>query len=114
MSFFNSLFGVRAQNTDHIKIIDVIAFKSAIYKKDIQLIDVRTPREFNASHIAKAINVDFYQQNQFVDKFSKLDKNRPVYLYCRSGSRSQKAARRLVKMGFTEVFDLKGGFLNWK
>ena len=43
-----------------------------------------------------------------------MDKDKPVYLYCRSGARSQKAARKLIDMGFEKVYDLKGGFMRWK
>ena len=44
----------------------------------------------------------------------KLDKNEPIYLYCRSGKRSAKAAQILKEMGFKEIYDMEGGFLNWE
>ena len=43
-----------------------------------------------------------------------LDKEKPVYLYCRSGKRSASAAEKLKEAGFTEVYNLKGGILAWK
>jgi rhodanese-related sulfurtransferase len=46
--------------------------------------------------------------------FKKLNPSKPVYLYCRSGNRSGKAANLLAKMGFTEIYDLKGGYMSWK
>ena len=44
---------------------------------------------------------------------SKLDKSKELYIYCRSGNRSGKAAKKLGKMGFAKVYDLEGGIINW-
>jgi len=79
---------------------------------DIQLIDVRTPNEFNRGHIKNAININFYNGN-FYEQMSKLDKNKEIYIYCRSGNRSSKAAYKLKEQGFTKIYDLQGGILNW-
>ena len=77
-----------------------------------QLVDVRTPEEVAAGAIPSAINMDFFS-NEFESKIKTLDKNRPVLVYCKSGGRSGKTAKRLNKMGFKEVYDLKGGFSSW-
>ncbi len=88
-------------------------FKSLIQeKKDAYLIDVRTPKEFKAGHIKGAKNINIFNPH-FKNMISKLKKEKPIFLYCRSGSRSAKAARMLSKMGFEEVYDLKGGFNLW-
>jgi phage shock protein E len=79
---------------------------------ELQLLDVRTPQEYAAGHIEGAINCDFYD-NDFADQLQKLDKNRPVMLYCRSGARSAQAAKRMEAMGFAELYDLRGGYLAW-
>jgi rhodanese-related sulfurtransferase len=50
----------------------------------------------------------------FESEIQKLDKTQPVYVYCRSGARSQKAAEKMVEMGFTQVIDLEGGYLSWQ
>ncbi len=113
--FLSSLFfWVRTQESEKIEVLDSISFKEAISNNEVQLVDVRTPREFKNGHIARSINIDFSQKNVFKMSFQKLDKDKPVYLYCRSGGRSQMAARKLVGMGFTKIYDLKGGFLAWK
>ena len=49
-----------------------------------------------------------------MEEILKLDKNKPVYMYCRTGSRSRTAARKLLAMGFEKVFDLKGGYMHWQ
>jgi len=49
----------------------------------------------------------------FYRSFEKLDKSKPVYLYCRSGNRSKKSADILIELGFSKVYDLNGGFIEW-
>ncbi|MCF6297896.1 MAG: rhodanese-like domain-containing protein [Flavobacteriaceae bacterium] len=79
---------------------------------DIQLIDVRTPKEYNLGHIKGAKNINFFDEN-FVAQMSKLDKDKHLYIYCRSGKRSGKSAKKLETAGFTKIYDLQGGFKNW-
>ena len=113
MSFLSSLFGGSALNSDKFEVLDKNAFKEAIRQKKVQLVDVRTPREYKGGHISKAINIDLFQGGSFKQAFEKLDKSKPVYLYCRSGSRSKKAAQKVLDMGFEKVYDLKGGYMRW-
>ncbi len=113
MTLFGTLFGSRAQKAENIKILSIEEFKTAVAQKGIQLVDVRTSREYKAGHIKNALNIDFFNATQFKSAFEKMDTSKPVYLYCRSGSRSQKAARRLSEMGFIQIYDLKGGYLAW-
>ena len=102
-----------AQKTKVVEKITTTDFKTKIEDKTVQLIDVRTPREYNEGHIANAKNVDFYDAN-FLTQFEKFDKNKPIYLYCKSGGRSGKASTQLHDAGFTLVYDLKDGFAGWK
>jgi len=81
--------------------------------KDIQLIDVRKPDEFASGHIENAVNMNFYDED-FEAQIKNLDKDKDVYIYCRSGGRSGKAAKQLEELGFTKVYDLEGGILNWE
>jgi len=87
--------------------------KIIIETESPQIIDVRTPQEFNSNSITGAVNINIYDSN-FDAKIQELDKDRPVFLYCRSGSRSNKASNKLAEMGFTEVYDLKGGITSWQ
>ncbi len=113
MSFLSSLFGSSPVQNNTITILDKTAFSEAISNKNVQLVDVRTPQEYQDGSIAHAINIDFFKQEDFVSKSNELNKNEAVYLYCRSGNRSQKAARKLDSLGFKKIYDLKGGYLNW-
>ena len=78
----------------------------------VQLIDVRTPKEFADGHIPNAINIDFLSDD-FSSKIGKLKKDKPVYVYCRSGKRSSESVIVFEKAGFTKIYDLEGGILNW-
>lgn len=111
MSFISMLFGTAQDSA--VKVLPVDEFKAQIEKGKIQLVDVRTPDEYNSGHIKNAKNIDFFATS-FTNQFEKLDKEKPVYIYCRSGARSKKASNKLSEMGFTEIYDLQGGYLNWK
>jgi len=113
MSIFNILFRSKAQYASCVEVLNVAEFKEAVNKKNIQLVDVRTAREFKGGHIARAVNIDYFQGAAFKEAFEKMDRKKPVYLYCRSGNRSNKAAYQLAAMGFEKVYDLKGGILRW-
>lgn len=108
------IFGSQTKETHNIKILASEAFKSVIRQKDIQVIDVRTSREYNSGHIEKAVNIDFFNRSTFINAFETLDKSKAVCLYCHSGNRSKKAARMILEMGFREIYDLRGGYSSWK
>jgi len=89
-----------------------IDFKTNIENKSVQLIDVRTPKEFKEGHIKNAKIINFFDAD-FLTQMNKLKKDKPLYIYCRSGNRSGKAAAKLKELGFKEVYDLQGGILDW-
>jgi thioredoxin 1 len=80
--------------------------------KQAQLLDVRTPEEYNQGHLEKAENID-YRNTAFKEQIEKLDKNKPVFVYCLSGGRSAAAAKVLHEKGFTNVYEMQGGYLKW-
>lgn len=88
-------------------------YKNKISTKDALVFDVRTTEEFNLGHIKGSINIDFYDEKLFVDFFEKVNKTKPIYIYCRSGNRSKKSSQILKKIGFVKVYDLLGGYKNW-
>lgn len=112
ITLFSSIIGVKAQQNDTYKVLDVQTYKDSTLNKKVQLIDVRTPEEYNSGHIKDAENIDFYSE-KFTTEFNKLDKQKPVYIYCRSGSRSRQTGIKLSEMGFKEIYDLEGGILNY-
>lgn len=87
-------------------------FKDLTEGKDVQLIDVRTPEEYKDGHISNAKNVNVYD-NDFKNQVSVLNKNQPVFVYCKSGGRSKDAAEILKKLTY-KVYNLEDGILGWK
>lgn len=81
--------------------------------KDITILDVRTPEEFKTGHIEGAININFY--SKFFNKaVNKIDRKSSLYVYCKSGSRSEGAVKVLKRLGFKNIFNLKGGIQSWQ
>lgn len=81
-------------------------------KADKIILDVRTAGEYADGHIPGAVMIDYYK-NDFRQQINKLDKSKPVFVYCASGVRSSSAAKILVQSGFTEVYNLQGGINAW-
>ena len=76
------------------------------------VLDIRTPEEFNEVRIAGATNVDYYATD-FANQLDTLDKNDPYVMYCRSGNRTSDAVKTMKELGFTEVYEIDGGIVNW-
>ncbi len=89
-------------------------FAKEINVEGIQLIDVRTPQEYQAGHIEGAILIDFLSPNFLSEAKAKLDPKKPVYLYCKSGGRSGRAMQLLADQGFVKLTNLIGGYDGWK
>ncbi len=88
----------------------------------MKFVDVRTADELlngGASgetargFIPGAINIDYYAAD-FREQLARLDSNKPYVIYCRTGNRSDSAASIMKELGFTEVYNLPGGFIEWK
>lgn len=90
------------------------AFAKSIDSVQTQLIDVRTAAEYAEGHIAHATLIDWKDPEKFGLAIKKLDKEKPVYLYCRSGRRSTDAGNYLIQQGFKKVINLEGGIQAWQ
>ena len=93
----------------------VILVSPADFKEKSQnqtIIDIRTPQEYGQGYIEGAININYFDRS-FLDQVSEFDKNKPIFIYCRSGNRTSSASKKLLKLGFTEVYDLQGGIISW-
>ena len=78
-------------------------FVSQLTKTTI-LIDVRTPEEFDEGHLSGAVNVSV----------TSIDFVNQIYVYCRSGKRSNRAAKIMKADGFRLIIELEGGYLAWQ
>ena len=100
-----------AQKTSPAKDISVAKLERKISRK-IQLVDVRTPKEYQEGHIGNAVNINVYSP-EFISEIQKLDKNKKVYVYCRSGKRSAMAAKKMDSLGFKKIYNLPVGMIGW-
>lgn len=99
--------------TPGVATIPAVAFAEKIENTpEVQLIDVRTPEEFEAQHLENARNIN-WNGDDFEMKSAQLDKNKPVFVYCTVGGRSKKAAAKLQEMGFKQIYNLEGGIMKW-
>ena len=108
ISFFFLLIGLMAcssasSQTKNLAIDDFVKTYKSTDKA--VLLDVRTPGEWSQGKFesSKCINV---MDQSFADQVSKLDKNTPLFVYCKVGGRSSKASSQLAKMGFKNVYNL--------
>ncbi len=93
--------------------IDAAAFAEIIKGKDVQLVDVRTANEVAAGKIEGAVNIDYYGKS-FAEEIAKLDREKTIAVYCRSGNRSGRAMSILKDLGFTKIYNLSGGMSGWQ
>jgi rhodanese-related sulfurtransferase len=100
-------------SSEAIELITAAEMKEISKIEGIQLVDVRTPNEYNEGHLPNALNIDFLDKN-FEINIQQLDKTKPVIVYCQRGSRSAKCASQLIANGFVKIYDLDNGFSKWK
>ncbi len=77
------------------------------------ILDVRTPSEFEREHLRDAINLDV-NAGVFGDRVARLDREKTYLVYCQSGTRSARAAQTMSELGFTKVYNMRGGIAKWK
>ena len=87
--------------------------KQLIATNDKHIIDVRAPWEFKKYRITGAINIG-YPGIHFRGKIKKLDKTKPVMVYCHSGYRSKMVIPIFRKAGFKTIYELNRGISSWK
>jgi rhodanese-related sulfurtransferase/type 1 glutamine amidotransferase len=86
--------------------------KLATHRK-FTVLDVRTPKEFAAGHLKRAVNLDF-NASDFAQRIGELDRTKPYAVHCQSGKRSAAAVARMRELGFELLYDLEGGFAAWQ
>lgn len=102
------------QKSENVKSVSPGEFQELLSNSsDAIVLDVRTPEEFSAGRLENAININYYDTD-FNSQLDNLDKNKTVFVYCKSGGRSSGAAEVLAQKGFTEIIELKGGLLSWQ
>jgi phage shock protein E len=87
-------------------------FATLVATDGVVVLDVRTPEEYAAGHLAGAQNIDV-ESSDFASQIAALDTSATYAVYCRSGNRSATAMAAMVDAGFEHVSDLSGGITAW-
>jgi rhodanese-related sulfurtransferase len=98
-----------ADDSVDLKVSD---FSAKSQEVGVVSLDVRTADEFAEGHLINAININVESGN-FEAEIEKLDKNTTYAVYCRSGRRSAIAVDLMKKAGFTSLYNLDGGVIDW-
>ena len=99
--------------TTEVKVVSPDEMEAILNLEEVQLVDVRTSDEFAVESIPGSQNIDF-ESPTFEEDIDKLDKTKPVLLYCNAGKQSAKCAKKLLDAGFIKIYDLEGGITKWK
>ncbi|WP_439132728.1 rhodanese-like domain-containing protein [Polaribacter sp.] len=110
---FTALSFMNCASQEEVKSITTIELKSLLEKKEIQLLDVRSPQEIKQGFIKTAKFANYFDDDFLEQASKKIDKSKVVYLYCRSGNRSGKSAKILQENGYN-VYNVLGGYNQWK
>ena len=113
------LVGCTQQTQDSTQTIRYVIAEQAVNiihenadDSDFIIVDLRTPEEFSEGHIVNTINVDFRDPN-FRKEISKLARDNTYLIYCRSGNRSRGALSLMLELGFTDIYHLYTGIIEW-
>lgn len=106
-------FEKKVEGEGEVHSVSVEAFADSISRPGVQLVDVRTPEEFNSGNIPGSVNIDVMTGHFGEEASGLLDKSRTVAVYCRSGNRSKNAAKMLSMMGYN-VVELDSGYKAWQ
>lgn len=98
--------------TSSVSTVDATTFKSQMESEPGTILDVRTPEEVAEGHLANATVINI-NDTDFEARINELDKTKPVYVYCKAGGRSARAADILKTNGFGKVVNLDGGITAW-
>ena len=93
--------------------VDPKRWNKLISDKDTLVLDSRKPFEYKVGSFKKSVNPDVNNFREFPKYLNKLDKKKPIAIFCTGGIRCEKASFFLEKKGFKNVFQLKGGILNY-
>lgn len=107
-----SMFFVNAQQAN-IKNVSSTDFNKLTAKKDGVIIDVRTLSEFEDGHLKEAAQLNYYAWS-FKENLLLLPKDKPIYVYCKTGYRSKNTAKILIENGYKNIFNLENGIKEWE
>lgn len=105
------MFGLKGPDVPEIDAQEV--YDNLQSKKEVMLVDVRTAQEYSRGSIEGSVNIPLQELSEKIE--SEIPKkDRTIYVYCLSGSRSVSAVEKMIKMGYKNVFSMRSGILAWR
>ena len=101
---------ISAQQVNHVNSSE---FSTLITSGEGIVLDVRTPQEYSQGHIDNSTLIST-NDPKFIEKVSLLKKDKPIYIYCLTGSRSYAVANFLTKNGYSKIYNLRRGIIEWQ
>lgn len=101
----------RYEAATEIKVVTVEEMNTHLRYGDVQIVDLQPEEDFNKSHLVNAANIIY--DKDFRNRLEKLDKTKPIAVYCTSGSVSPEAGKILQEAGFKRIYILDGGIKKW-
>ncbi len=102
-----------AAETNLVHHVNAVEAQKLVAAKKVVVVDVRSPGEFAAGHIAGATNINFHSAD-FAQAISGLDTNRSYLVHCAVGGRSTQALPKFEKLPFQSIYHLDGGIKAWE
>ena len=104
---------IKSESKRYNRYLSGKSWNKFITKKETLVIDVRKPFEYSVGTFKNAMNPNIQNFRDFPKFLNKVEKTKPVAMFCTGGIRCEKASIFLKKKGFKNVFQLKGGILNY-
>jgi rhodanese-related sulfurtransferase len=106
-----AVYSCKNVSANEIKVVTVEEMNTQLQYGDVQVVDLQPEVEYNKSHLVNAANIIY--DKDFRKKLEKLDKTKPIAIYCTTGTVSPEAARILNEAGFKNIYVLDGGIKKW-
>jgi len=111
----NTVTDTKASEKNTFMNVNVSQAKEMIDRGEVFILDVRKPEEYASGHIKNStlLAVQDIPAKELDIKIKEIPKDKPILVYCRSGSRSVAASTILVDKGFEQVYNMQGGINGW-
>ncbi len=112
LTLIPALSGCVTKSPEKVQYIDVSVqqAKEMIDKGDVFILDVRTQEEYNSGHIRNSTLIPLQDLSK---RLNEVPRDRDILVYCRTGGRSTAASEILANNGFTRIYNMKGGIMEW-
>jgi rhodanese-related sulfurtransferase len=106
------LYSCKDATAKEIEVITAAEMQTHMKYNNLQVVDLQPEEDYKKSHLLNAKNIIY--NKDFRNQLEKLDKKKPVAIYCTSGKVSPEAAKILKEAGFEHIYVLDGGISKWK